>query len=491
MYRLGKVELEEVNPHLRGGRVENHLGKTTPSSPDRDSNLDIPVLSSQYDKRASAGTLVHGGSACNRGWVEKRNEHLSLCPDSGIAVSIIRIQTFWELYDRLDNILPSGFNVRVARSVVYVLYMIHINACAYYLFSFWREPGGSVTSGKGSAYIQCFYFATKTTTAMGRNPKPDTVEGTAFMSFSWLLGVFVFAILIGQMREHVGTATHLQTEYRNLVDGTLEYMRRFNVPNRLQDKVKLWLAFTSQQQHSLGLLDNWTFEANHFRHCYQCWGPDLFGTDETTILDTLPPNLRADIAIHVHIATLNKVQIFNNCDPALLRDLVLQLRPVVFLPGDFICRKGEVGKEMYIVKNGQVQVMGGENTRQVLATLTEGSVFGEISLLALEGGNRRTADVRSRGFSNLFILSKNDFDEAILNYPDAQAILKKKAKALVRENAERERLNKIAAEKCQQSMTEQVKSRPEYCQNSTTEDSNNANHRTFQCRVTVHRSMSQ
>nr|CAD7397847.1 unnamed protein product [Timema poppensis] len=27
---IGKVELEEVNPHLRGGRVENHFGKTTP-----------------------------------------------------------------------------------------------------------------------------------------------------------------------------------------------------------------------------------------------------------------------------------------------------------------------------------------------------------------------------------------------------------------------------------------------------------------------------
>nr|CAD7262857.1 unnamed protein product [Timema shepardi] len=50
---IGKVELEEVNPHLRGGRVENHLGKTTPSSPDRDSNLDLPVLGSraQHDKR--------------------------------------------------------------------------------------------------------------------------------------------------------------------------------------------------------------------------------------------------------------------------------------------------------------------------------------------------------------------------------------------------------------------------------------------------------
>nr|CAD7394676.1 unnamed protein product [Timema cristinae] len=48
-----EVELEEVNPHLRGGRVENHLEKTTPSSPDQDSNLDLPVLSSraQHDKR--------------------------------------------------------------------------------------------------------------------------------------------------------------------------------------------------------------------------------------------------------------------------------------------------------------------------------------------------------------------------------------------------------------------------------------------------------
>nr|CAD7570568.1 unnamed protein product [Timema californicum] len=48
-----QVELVEVNPHLRGGRVENHLGKTTPSSPDRDSNLNLPVLSSRalHDKR--------------------------------------------------------------------------------------------------------------------------------------------------------------------------------------------------------------------------------------------------------------------------------------------------------------------------------------------------------------------------------------------------------------------------------------------------------
>nr|CAD7266907.1 unnamed protein product [Timema shepardi] len=57
---IDKVELEDVNPHLLGGRVENHLGKTTPSSPDQDSNLDLPVLSSraQHDKRLANALVV-------------------------------------------------------------------------------------------------------------------------------------------------------------------------------------------------------------------------------------------------------------------------------------------------------------------------------------------------------------------------------------------------------------------------------------------------
>nr|CAD7405859.1 unnamed protein product [Timema cristinae] len=64
MMEIGKVELEEVNPHLRVGRVQNHLGKTTPSSPNRDSNLKLPVLGSraQHDKRSGrehiTGTVV-------------------------------------------------------------------------------------------------------------------------------------------------------------------------------------------------------------------------------------------------------------------------------------------------------------------------------------------------------------------------------------------------------------------------------------------------
>nr|CAD7202458.1 unnamed protein product [Timema douglasi] len=58
-----EVELEEV--HLRGGRVENHLGKTTPSSPNRDSNLNLPVLGSraQHDSRTSVLAVALQGMA--------------------------------------------------------------------------------------------------------------------------------------------------------------------------------------------------------------------------------------------------------------------------------------------------------------------------------------------------------------------------------------------------------------------------------------------
>lgn len=136
-----------------------------------------------------------------------------------------------------------------------------------------------------------------------------------------------------------------------------------------------------------------------------------------------PAKLKAEIAIHVHLDTLKRVEIFQNTEAGFLCALVLRLRPVLFSPGDYVCRKGEVGKEMYIVNRGKLQVVS-DTGSHVLATLRAGSYFGEISILNMGAkGNRRTASVKSVGYSDLFCLSKQDLWDVLKDYPAARVRL--------------------------------------------------------------------
>ena len=105
--------------------------------------------------------------------------------------------------------------------------------------------------------------------------------------------------------------------------------------------------------------------------------------------------------------------------------LGLPISPVRQPPGIISVRvfAGEVGKEMYIVSRGRLQVVT-DSGKTILATLRAGSYFGEISILNMgSAGNRRTASVRSVGYSDLFVLSKKDLWEVLKDYPTARVRL--------------------------------------------------------------------
>lgn len=133
------------------------------------------------------------------------------------------------------------------------------------------------------------------------------------------------------------------------------------------------------------------------------------------------------------MATLKKVRIFADCEAGLLIELVLKLRPQVFSPGDYICKKGDIGREMYIIKDGKLAVVADDGVTQFVV-LGSGSYFGEISILNIKGskaGNRRTANIRSIGYSDLFCLSKDDLMESLIEYPDAKGMLEEKGRQIL------------------------------------------------------------
>uniref|UniRef100_A0A3B4XMV8 Cyclic nucleotide gated channel subunit beta 1b n=1 Tax=Seriola lalandi dorsalis TaxID=1841481 RepID=A0A3B4XMV8_SERLL len=317
---------------------------------------------------------------------------------------LLKINSFFEFNERLEAILTKAYIYRVIRTTTYLLYCLHCNACLYYWGSALKGLGSTkwVYNGEGNSYIRCYYFAVKTLITIGGLPDPTTLFEIVFQLINYFVGVFAFSIMIGQMRDVVGAATAGQTYYRTCMDNTIKYMSSYRIPKDVQNRVKTWYNYTWQSQ---GMLD------------------------EQELLTQLPDKMRLDIAIDVNYSIVSKVPLFQGCDRQMIFDMLKSLRSVVYLPGDYVCKKGEVGREMYIIKAGEVQVVGGPDGKTVFVTLRAGSVFGEISLLAVGGGNRRTANVIAHGFANLFILDKKDLNEILVHYPESKKLLRKKARS--------------------------------------------------------------
>lgn len=122
-------------------------------------------------------------------------------------------------------------------------------------------------------------------------------------------------------------------------------------------------------------------------------------TNEVAILQHLPERLRAEVAVSVHLSTLSRVQIFQNCEASLLEELVLKLQPQTYSPGEYVCRKGDIGREMYIIREGQLAVVADDGVTQY-AVLGAGLYFGEISIINIKGESPRGSSSDMTGQRN-------------------------------------------------------------------------------------------
>jgi CRP-like cAMP-binding protein len=98
----------------------------------------------------------------------------------------------------------------------------------------------------------------------------------------------------------------------------------------------------------------------------------------------------------------------------LIKDVSKALEQSIYLPGDFIILKDDLGDEMYFIAEGTVYILAADK-RTVLNTLTQGCYFGEMAIF-LES-NIRSAYVQAETFCCLLILKKSDLDNIKVNYP--------------------------------------------------------------------------
>ena len=71
--------------------------------------------------------------------------------------------------------------------------------------------------------------------------------------------------------------------------------------------------------------------------------------DEREILRYLPGKMMTDVALNIHFKTISGVKLFHGCNPGLLKMLVCKLKPIIFLPGDYICKECLVISDIFFI----------------------------------------------------------------------------------------------------------------------------------------------
>ncbi|XP_061089910.1 cyclic nucleotide-gated cation channel alpha-4 [Conger conger] len=340
----------------------------------------------------------------------------------GIHNPLVRVNRFLrtarlsEAFERMETRTSYPNTFRISKLMLYIFVLIHWNACLYFALSKyigfgadrWVYPNISnpVFASVRRQYFYCFWFSAQIFTTVGDTPLPNREEEYLFMITDLLIAVLAFASIVG----NVGTVI------TNLRDRD-----KFFFPNH--ELVKGYLSSHRISNELRGRVNSW----------YQHLHINKKITRENEILQQLPDTLRTDIAVSVHLPTLSKVTIFQNCETSLLEELVLKLTPQVYSPGEYVCRKGDVGHEMYIIREGKLAVVADDGVTQY-AVLGEGTFFGEISILNIKGnksGNRRTANIRSIGHSDLFSLSKEDLTDVLSEFPAAKRLLEEKGRQIL------------------------------------------------------------
>lgn len=112
------------------------------------------------------------------------------------------------------------------------------------------------------------------------------------------------------------------------------------------------------------------------------------------------------------VLVLKSLNLFSDTPENILADLAPLMQEKTYEEGSVIFKEGETGDCMYIIQQGKIKIMKGNNT---LAILKEKEVFGELSLL---DADTRSATAIAHSDCILFKIDQEPFYELMDERPE-------------------------------------------------------------------------
>eukprot|EP00818_Percolomonas_sp_WS_P007517 CAMPEP_0117436038 /NCGR_PEP_ID=MMETSP0759-20121206/801_1 /TAXON_ID=63605 /ORGANISM="Percolomonas cosmopolitus, Strain WS" /LENGTH=670 /DNA_ID=CAMNT_0005227625 /DNA_START=823 /DNA_END=2835 /DNA_ORIENTATION=- len=299
-------------------------------------------------------------------------------------------ETIEELFPQIKPTI-----IRLLRSIVFTLNCAHFIACSFFLIT--SSQGEGVMSvdfipGKvfllrmnpWAQYIRCFYWALVTMTGY-QNTQPQTNIEVAFSLCVSAVGLSLYITIIGTVGSLMSNLDASKQYFISRMDQINAFMNFRELPNDMQEQIREYYTYLWKSRRSL---------------------------NESNVFIDLPMHLQIEVAMKLNEKFIKKVDIFQGAEQQFIERIVVKMKPKLALPNVFIVRQGEIGREMYLISKGEVEVVLGNGL--IVATLPEGKIFGEIALLE---NCRRNASIRAKSHCDLFVLSKKDFTDALEAFP--------------------------------------------------------------------------
>jgi voltage-gated potassium channel len=283
--------------------------------------------------------------------------------------------------------------LRLAFFAYWFLLSAHWIACGWLALR-----GVAAASDHLTNYLHALYWTIETLSTVGYGDiTPATNAETLYAIGVMIFGVGVYGYIIGNVASILANIDPAKAQHLANVEKLTAFMNYRNIPPRLQKRIRDYYAYLWEKRMSF---------------------------DESSVVAALPPSLRTDVSLFLKRDIIEKVPLFQGASDEFIREIALQMTPVIFTPGDYIYKAGESGRDMYFITQGMVEVLSKDGSI-VYKTLTDGDFFGEIALVL---GQARTACVRAVSYCDLYRLDKEMFDRVLSHYPNIAAQIEAKAR---------------------------------------------------------------